>query len=72
MNKPIHGTTVATPFNPGKIVSEEQLAIAVGAYMERNPVKVPVKGEDYYTEEDKDEMVAAVLAELPTWEGGSY
>ena len=32
----------------------------------------PVKGIDYYTEADKAEMVGAVLAALPTWEGGSY
>lgn len=32
----------------------------------------PVKGTDYYTEADKAEMVDAVLAALPTWEGGSY
>lgn len=32
----------------------------------------PVKGTDYYTEADKQEMVNAVLSALPTWEGGSY
>lgn len=32
----------------------------------------PVKGVDYYTESDKSEMVNAVIAALPTWEGGSY
>lgn len=32
----------------------------------------PVKGDDYWTEEDKEELVDSVLAELPTWEGGSY
>ena len=32
----------------------------------------PVKGTDYFTEEDKTELVNAVLAALPTWEGGSY
>ena len=32
----------------------------------------PVKGVDYYTEADKAEMVGAVLAALPTWQGGSY
>lgn len=29
----------------------------------------PVKGTDYYTEEDKEEMVSAVLAALPTYDG---
>lgn len=32
----------------------------------------PKKGVDYYTEADKSEMVNAVLAALPTWQGGSY
>lgn len=34
------------------------------------PGNTPVKGKDYYTEEDKDEMVNAVIAALPTWSGG--
>ena len=34
--------------------------------------KAPVKGEDYFTEADKTELVNGVLAALPTWEGGSY
>ena len=34
--------------------------------------KTPVKGTDYYTDADKAEMVNAVIAALPTWEGGSY
>lgn len=32
----------------------------------------PVKGTDYWTEDDKAEMVSGVLAALPTWTGGSY
>lgn len=32
----------------------------------------PVKGTDYYTAADKAEMVDAVIAALPAWEGGSY
>ena len=32
----------------------------------------PVKGTDYFTEEDKTEMVNAVLAALPAAEGVSY
>lgn len=32
----------------------------------------PVKGIDYWTEEDKAEIVDNVLAALPTWTGGSY
>ena len=32
----------------------------------------PVKGIDYYTDEEKAEMVQAVIAALPTAEGGAY
>ena len=32
----------------------------------------PVKGIDYWTEEDKQERVADTLAALPTWTGGGY
>lgn len=32
----------------------------------------PVKGEDYWTETDREQLVNDVLAALPTWEGGSY
>lgn len=32
----------------------------------------PVKGTDYWTDEDKEEVVADVLSALPTWTGGSY
>ena len=32
----------------------------------------PVKGVDYWTSEDKAEIVQATLAALPTWTGGSY
>lgn len=32
----------------------------------------PVRGTDYWTEADKEEIVQDVLAALPTWTGGSY
>ena len=32
----------------------------------------PVKGTDYFTDEDKAGLVSEVLAALPAWEGGSY
>lgn len=32
----------------------------------------PVKGTDYWTEEDKAEIVADTLAAFPTWTGGNY
>ena len=32
--------------------------------------KTPVKGTDYYTESDKAEMVSAVIAALPVYDGG--
>ena len=34
--------------------------------------KTPVKGVDYYTPDDRAEMVSAVMAALPAWKGGSY
>lgn len=37
-----------------------------------DPGKPPVKGTDYFTDEDKAEMVADVLAALPVWTGGGY
>ena len=37
-----------------------------------DPGKTPVKGTDYNTQADKNEMVNLVLAALPTWTGGSY
>lgn len=36
------------------------------------PGKTPEAGVDFFTEEDKAEMVNAVLAALPTWTGGDY
>lgn len=52
-------------------VTDEQIAEAVAAYMEENPVEggsTPVKGVDYFTEEEKAEMVEEVLAEIPVSE----
>lgn len=37
-----------------------------------DPGKSPEVGVDYFTEADKQEMVAAVLAALPSAEGGSF
>ena len=34
--------------------------------------KTPVKGTDYFTDADKEEMVAAVLAGLPDGNGVAY
>lgn len=34
--------------------------------------KTPVKGTDYWTEADKEELVKKILAALPTWTGGEY
>lgn len=36
------------------------------------PGKTPVKGTDYWTAADKQEIVADTLAALPPWTGGSY
>ena len=32
----------------------------------------PIKGIDYFTNEDKLEIIASVLQEFPIWEGGEY
>lgn len=32
----------------------------------------PVKGTDYFTDSDKEEIVNSVLSSLPIWNGGSY
>ena len=32
----------------------------------------PIRGTDYWTEEDKAAILQEVLAALPTWTGGSY
>lgn len=34
--------------------------------------KTPIKGTDYWTEADKEEIVQKTLAALPTWTGGEY
>ena len=36
------------------------------------PGRTPIKGTDYYTAADKNELVNLTLAALPTWTGGSY
>lgn len=59
-------------------VNETQLKEAVNTALQEAKEsgafdgKTPVKGEDYFTEEDKAEFVNDVLYALPTWEGGSY
>lgn len=37
-----------------------------------NDGKTPVRGTDYWTQNDKTEIVNDVLSALPTWTGGSY
>lgn len=34
--------------------------------------KTPVKGEDYFTEEDKNAFIDEILDKLPKWSGGEY
>lgn len=34
--------------------------------------KTPVKGEDYFTEAEKSEIVTDVINALPVWNGGAY
>ena len=53
-------------------VNPKDIAKAVENYIVKNPVHVPEKGVDYYTEEDKSDLVNDVLSSLPTWQGGRY
>lgn len=32
----------------------------------------PIKGKDYYTDDDKTEIINTVLSAMPTWNGGNY
>lgn len=34
--------------------------------------RTPVKGSDYFTDADKEELLLMLLSALPTWTGGSY
>lgn len=64
----------ANPPTAGE-VDEQTIRQMVEAYLAENPPEsgdAPVKGTDYWTAEDKAEIVQDVLAALPTWEGGSY
>lgn len=36
------------------------------------PGHTPQRGVDYWTDDDKTEVINSVLSALPTWEGGSY
>jgi hypothetical protein len=40
--------------------------------LQGEPGKTPERGKDYWTEEDKAEIVSDVLSALPTWTGGVY
>ena len=63
---------IVTTFSDGTSVESEPVCIQ-GVNGDPGELgKTPVKGEDYYTEADKTEMVNAVLAALPEWTGGEY
>lgn len=53
------------PVIPMEAVSEA--ALIPGPQGE--PGRVPVKGVDYWTQEDREELVADVLEALPTYHG---
>ena len=71
------GTTISGTMNQGSVYS---FSIATLEFTEHYSTigadgkdgKTPVKGEDYFTEEEKEELINDVLLALPTWEGGSY
>lgn len=68
LNKLEGGGNGITPHigeNGNWYIGDEDTGVSASGY-------IPVKGIDYYTEADKNEMVSRVLAALPTWNGGSY
>ena len=59
--------TLTLNFDDGTSYTSQSIRGAAG-----KDGKTPVKGTDYFTVADKQELVNAVLASLPTWTGGSY
>lgn len=64
------GETFQQKYNSGQLQGAEGPQGQQGQKGEDG--KTPVKGTDYYTEADKQEMVNLVLAALPSGEGVSY
>ena len=77
----IIGVTVGTPISPASLERKLKPVKTINGIEadENGNVEIevkdgytPKKGVDYYTEADKQEMVAAVLAALPAAEGVAF
>lgn len=55
-----------------QITKEELVKLLAVAGKDGLDGKTPVKGTDYFTEADKQELVTDVLNALPIWNGGAY
>lgn len=67
--------TVNTKIGSSELTTAVETALAeakASGEFDGEDGKTPVKGTDYFTADDKTEMVNLVLAALPTWNGGSY
>ena len=54
------------------IIDEAYEKAKADGTLKGDPGYTPQKGVDYYTPEDKEEMVTAVIEALPEWEGGEF
>jgi hypothetical protein len=67
--------TVNTKIGASELTTAVEIALAeakASGEFDGEDGKTPVKGTDYFTADDKTEMVNLVLAALTTWNGGSY
>ena len=67
--------TVNTKIGASELTTAVETALAeakASGKFDGEDGRTPVKGTDYFTADDKTEMVNLVLAALPTWNGGSY
>ena len=67
--------TVNTKIGASELTTAVETALAeakASGEFDGEDGKTPVKGTDYFTADDKTEMINLVLAALPTWNGGSY
>ena len=67
--------TVNTKIGASELTTAVETALAeakASGEFDGEDGKTPVNGTDYFTADDKTEMINLVLAALPTWNGGSY
>ena len=70
----VEQTTTSTEDGGANIVTVTKTDGTTSTFEVRNGSKgsTPQKGTDYWTQDDQQSIVADVLADLPTWGGGSY